>query len=143
MTKLSSRFDKTPRVRANMAVRLIRQRFSEALNLGYTNEEAARLAHGDEPILPVATELSSTETVEQQEKKAAVSTSSAQISGQASSSKTIASRPETISRDDIPPNWQDLPWTHLKELASRVSGSSEVKSRKNAVDLIESTLSKK
>ncbi len=102
-----------PRVRAKSDA------FARAIRLGYSSAEAAQLVNEGREIVP--------------KPKAGAAqpqpVSMVSVSGRAEAApppepepaveETVASQ---IDAEDIPPNWQDLPWANLRELAANVSG---------------------
>lgn len=139
MAKLS--IDQKPRrARVSEDVRNIRTRFAEAQRLGYSNEEAAKLAHGAGPINPPG--HAPVPTVAQPKPQI---TDSA-IGGEATAPQAVrlsggGAQPESTTPDvEIPPTWQDLPWPQLKVLAESLNGGRDVKSRKQAGAIIERAL---
>lgn len=133
MVKLSASKDK--KIRASNSVRRIRDRYARALALGYTVKDAARLASGDGEIVnPGKSTPVEAASIPAKEEPVDVQ----HISGGGSSPPEQES---SIAREDIPPNWQDLPWPQLRLLAVQLSGL-EVRSRKQATEVIEAALTK-
>lgn len=128
-----------PKVKSSKEVRRVRARFAQALNLGHPKHVAAKLASGEEVIAPASP---APESIQQEEiRQPAIRTDTASIAGSPVSSKpeavTIpAVNPKKTAQDDIPPNWQDLPWPNLKTLAAHVSGGKTPSSRKDAEAMI-------
>lgn len=130
MAKIS-RDRKTPRVKDAEEIRRVRGRFAEALGAGYTHEEAAKFAHG-EGALPAREQAEAASAAETSEE---TKTSTVSLSGGGKEEKGE----DSVSTGEIPPNWQDLPWPALKELAENVSNGS-ITSRKAANEAIEKAL---
>jgi hypothetical protein len=138
MAKLS--IDQKPRrARVSEEVRAIRTRYAEAQRMGYSNEEAARLAQGKDPISPVGGGVTVSAPVPAQVK------AESQPPGGDAPTQTVSlsggAQPQAEPVNiDIPPTWQDLPWPQLKVLAESLNGGRDVKSRKLAGEIIEQAL---
>lgn len=143
MAKLSAKSTKPVSVKVSDHVRMVRARYAQALELGYSVKEATDLAHGSGPIAkpqsgaepaPVGLQANPVTIVTDppaQPPSVTVNQQPAvEIDGNAGSA---------VKLEDIPPNWQDLPWTNLKKLAVQVSGHS-ITSRKDAVEAITTAL---
>ena len=142
MTKLSSRsIDKTARVKANEAIRRVRNRYYAAVELGHSKEDAAKMAEGDGPIS--APQRSDEPMPQQQKQQPEAKVSAAKLSGKAAPAARVrAEAAQPKPKEDIPPNWQDLPWPQLKNLALRLSGGKNVRSRDSALEMIQDSLAK-
>lgn len=144
MAKLSI-VSKAQRIREAESVRRVRERYEQALKLGHSNQDAAKLAQSNEPIKPKITEAVSKPSAPAPQRGDAAPVEkpkSISISGHAGSSEQVEvkTEPEAVFRGvEIPPTWQDLPWVQLRKLAVQISGRP-VGSRKNAIDVIEGAL---
>lgn len=133
---LVTRRDHRP-LRLSPHVRMVRERYARALQLGYSVAEASRLSGSDEEIVkpvsrkPVEPAIGSVvETVTPLAERPAPDLAPFSISGRA----------EKISRDNIPPNWQDLPWPQLRKLATEIAPTEKVQSRAVANQIIENAV---
>jgi hypothetical protein len=127
-----ARFD--PRVAA------IRTRYAQALSLGHTTAEAAKLAHGDEPIMPSREAFApaqSRETLTSSAENAQLTTSTetTELNGNGGSSDDVSA-----VLDSVPPNWVELPYPDLKSLAEKLSPGANITSRRVAIAAIEKAL---
>ncbi len=126
-------------VREMQEVRTIRSRFAEAQRLGYSNAEAAKLAHGAGKITPPGGRPPAPEP---QPKPVAARVDDPPATQTLSLSGGVQQPEQTHPDVDIPPNWEDLPWPQLKSLAERLNGGRDVKSRKLANETIENALNR-
>lgn len=119
------------KVRVSDEIRNVRDRYAEALRLGYSAKEAARLAQGKEK-LPSAPQVSTVQSEPKIERQPS--------GGDATAAQTVNISGNDKTHVDIPPNWEDLPWPNLKTLAESLNGGRDVKSRKLAHEIIEQSL---
>lgn len=114
------------RASVNPEIAMIRSRYAEALRLGHSETEAARMAQGKDPIgnepEPKETRAMPEVTLEAGE-------------GETGTGADGDRRSQLL--DQIPPDWQDLPYPTLKALAERLSPEAHVHSRKSASQVIE------
>jgi len=130
---------------------MIRDRYATALRMGHPPIEAAKLAQSNAPIKPhgkVARAATVSAPAKPQplkvESKPPVSTVQISGAGEEKSVPVPEAKPEpqlpaAAVAYDIPPNWDDLPWPQLRELASQISGE-RVRSRADASQIIEEAL---
>jgi hypothetical protein len=157
MAKLSKTIT-AARVIQNAEVRRVRSRYQQALDAGHSTETAAKLAHGDDPISPPDAGTAGKDApapVKQppeKEQKApeqivSISGGTGKISIEDAMHHPVKPPQEIgnvkqlvgasqLTVDDIPPNWQDLPWVELRTLAMQINGGAEIKSRKGAIEAI-------
>lgn len=143
MAKLTRVRPSQAEIERKQRVRLLRSRYAQALSLGYGKVEAARLAQAlDKPIpkpqqtaaveappkadvviIPPPTDAAVTERHEP-----------VQIAG-----TSMTSKDEIV--DSIPPNYSELPWPQLRDLAKRIHPDGVVpRSRVDASRAIEEFL---
>jgi hypothetical protein len=139
------------RVAQAEAVRRVRDRYAEALRMGHPPLDAAKLAQGNgsitQPVgrkaIKVTAPASSTRPpvkISNEPKTDRVSISgSAAAAPAAEVEEKSPTQVVTPTTHDIPPNWEDLPWPQLRELASGIAGKP-VRSRIDAAKVIEEAL---
>ncbi len=114
-------------IRLPAQVRDIRRRYAQALQAGLSPIEAARVANNEEEI-PTRPKPSMQHVTVQEQRPA--------------DRVTIQGRAPDGPAENIPPNWQDLPWPQLRELADSVS-PKHVRSRSEAHAAIEGALARR
>lgn len=124
-------------IRLQSHVRDIRKRYERALQMGYSSDKAAEFANAGTKLVEPAAPAKVTPSKAGNGSVTAESIphtrqDTVSVSGQA------APRQES-SRDDIPPNWEDLPWPQIRELAARFS-DKPVRSRSDAEQAIRDAL---
>lgn len=132
--------DRSAQVRQAQLVRNIRSRYAQALAYGYDAPEAARLANGDDEIKPRKAVLAPTSAL-----IAVEETRSQTVSIQGSANPHVAASEDAPTQEgtpleEIPPNWEELPWPDLVALATRLSGGRFVKSRAHAISVVHKAL---
>ncbi len=122
-------------LKTDARVRAVTDAFARAIRLGYSNAEAAALVNSGQLDIPPKAKAGAV-----QPQRVEVVRISGRAERAVPATPTPAPVPEApeapaipaqISADDIPPNWGDLPWPNLRELAVSVSGRS-IRSRADA-----------
>ncbi len=122
-------FFREPRgLRTPERARLIRDRYARALRLGWADWEAAAIANKGEGEIPLPGSV--------RERTAAALAEKLDVEPLR---PVVREDPQPATVDDIPPNWQDLPWPQLRELAERFT-DKYIKSRGDAHKAIENAL---
>lgn len=138
------------RVAQAEAVRRVRDRYAEALRMGHPPLEAAKLAQGNgsitQPVgrkaIKVTAPAPSTRPpvkISNEPKTDRVSISGSAAAAQANAEERSPTQVVKPTTHDIPPNWEDLPWPQLRELASGIA-EKPVRSRIDAAKVIEEAL---
>lgn len=141
-----TRSDLAVRVARAEANRRVRDRYAEALRAGYKRDEAAKLAQGNGPIVPIkSVEAASKASVpvlqvsESHPQGGLPSSGVAQNDARINPARYQPKPPEPTLT--VPPNWEDLPWPQLRELATNIANKA-VRSRVEAAAVIEAFLNK-
>lgn len=121
-------------IRLQPHVRDIRMRYMRALQLGYSPLEAAKLANEGGEIKAIDKPLQRERLAKTVRVPATVN--KVTVAGMADL-PVSEEPPQPAAVEDIPPNWQELPWPQLRDLADRFAGNKRVRSRQEATSVIE------